>query len=171
MKRALIATGCLWLVILGGAVGIHEFTLRTGQTVLLKTQPVDPRDLFRGDYVILSYEISTLDLGTLGAGQITPTQGKDVYVTLRPEGQYHSARGIHAQRPSDGGVFLKGRVRSISGHMVRVEYGIESYFVPEGEGLVLEDAAGGSLEVSAAVDRFGNAAIKALLLDGKEVHF
>ena len=33
-------------------------TLTTGETILLRVVPVDPRDLFRGDYVILSYEIS-----------------------------------------------------------------------------------------------------------------
>ena len=31
--------------------------LRNGQEVLLKVEPIDPRDLLRGDYVRLGYEI------------------------------------------------------------------------------------------------------------------
>lgn len=30
--------------------GVREVTLRTGTEVVLQTVPVDPRDLFRGDY-------------------------------------------------------------------------------------------------------------------------
>ena len=37
-----------------GMVAIKQRTLITGTPVLLKTEPVDPRSLFRGDYVILS---------------------------------------------------------------------------------------------------------------------
>ena len=36
------------------------YTTATGTEILLKTAPVDPRDLFRGDYVTLSYEINTI---------------------------------------------------------------------------------------------------------------
>ena len=32
--------------------------LRDGREVLLKVEPVDPRDLLRGDYVVLTYEIT-----------------------------------------------------------------------------------------------------------------
>lgn len=42
--------------------------LREGTEVILQTQPVDPRDLLRGDYVVLRYDISQLPAGTL-AGQ------------------------------------------------------------------------------------------------------
>ena len=38
----------------------QEFVLRTGTQVTLQTAPIDPRDLFRGEYVVLRYEISTL---------------------------------------------------------------------------------------------------------------
>ncbi|MFM8289610.1 MAG: GDYXXLXY domain-containing protein, partial [Planctomycetaceae bacterium] len=31
----------------------------TGETIRLRVIPVDPRDLFRGDYLILSYDFTT----------------------------------------------------------------------------------------------------------------
>jgi uncharacterized membrane-anchored protein len=42
------------LVVLGGMIALHAAPLWFGETVLLKVEPVDPRGLMRGDYVILS---------------------------------------------------------------------------------------------------------------------
>ncbi len=171
MKRAILAVGVLWLVIMGGMVGIKEYTLRTGHGILLKTVPVDPRDLFRGDYVILSYDMSSLDLDKLGAAGATFSRGQTVYVLLGTDGGYSVATGVRSSRPSHEELFLKGHVLDVSGRTVRVEYGIESYFVPEGKGRALEHARGKNLDVRAAVDKQGHAVIKTLLLDGKEVRF
>ena len=49
-----------------------------------------------------------------------------------------------------------------------VRYGIERYFVRQGEGPKLEAAArSGKLAALVAVDKAGNAAIKGLIIDGK----
>ena len=171
MKRALLAVGALWLVILGGMAGMHEYTLRTGQEILLQTQPVDPRDLFRGDYVTLGYGISSLDMKKLGTAGEAFSAGQPIYVLLGQEGAYHVATGVQVSRPESRALFLKGRVSDVYGKTVRVEYGIESYFVPEGKGGELERARGKTLDVQASVDRTGRAVIKALLLDGRPVRF
>ena len=39
-------------------IALRAIPLLTGQTVLVKVVPVDPRELFRGDYVQLSYDFS-----------------------------------------------------------------------------------------------------------------
>ena len=171
MKRALFAVGVLWLAIIGGMVGIKEYTLQTGQEIFLKTVPVDPRDLFRGDYVILSYELSSLDLEKLGASSAAFSRGQEVYVLLGTQGRYSVATEVRSSRPSRKELFLKGQVLSVSGRTVRMEYGIESYFVPEGKGRTLERARGKNLDVRASVDKQGNAVIKTLLLDGQEILF
>ena len=72
MRRALLLVAALWLAILGGMVAINEHTLRTGREIVLKTVPVDPRDLFRGDYVTLRYDISRLQACCFTAGQNCP---------------------------------------------------------------------------------------------------
>jgi uncharacterized membrane-anchored protein len=42
-------------------IGYRHYWIETGEKIMLRVEPVDPRDLFRGDYVSLSYEISSLD--------------------------------------------------------------------------------------------------------------
>jgi uncharacterized membrane-anchored protein len=51
-----------------------------------------------------------------------------------------------------------------------VRYGLESYFVPQGEGKKIELMERARLEVVAAVAPSGQAAIKRLLIDGVPVY-
>jgi len=60
-ERPLLLIGAAaQIVVLAGMIGLHSLPLLRGKTVLLRVQPVDPRDIFRGDYVTLSYEFSRL---------------------------------------------------------------------------------------------------------------
>ena len=45
-----------------GTTARQEFVLARGRTILLETRPVDPRDLLRGDYLILRYKINDVPL-------------------------------------------------------------------------------------------------------------
>jgi uncharacterized membrane-anchored protein len=161
-QKIFLLLGVFWLVIIGGFVAIKEFTLRNG----LKTRPVDPRDLFRGDYVILSYDISRVNTG------ITENfkNGDKVYVALDIQKNYAVAVGAYATPPQDK-LFIKGVVIQSGANSLQVEYGIESYFVLEGKGTTLERRNGKSLEAKVMVDKSGTAIIKELLLDGKTVSF
>lgn len=160
--------------------------LRNGTEVRLKTVPVDPRDLFRGDYVVLAYPISMVETGPEGA---RPYQrGESVFVTLgRDEQGFARALGVSREWPKGGGeaVVIAGRVTSIggcainangqtdcnrSGSRLRIAYGLESYFVPQGEGKAIETTEKARIEVVAAVSPSGEAAIKRLLIDGKQVY-
>jgi uncharacterized membrane-anchored protein len=100
-------------------------------------------DLLYGDYVTLSYEISQLNPSLWkGEGEL-PKQGSRVYVLLKPVNGLYEATGIYAEKPAtapDESV-LKGRVRSSWTEEIRVEYGLEQYYVPEGTGKELEEAA------------------------------
>src|SRR5262249_38080129 len=77
---------------------------------------------------------------------------------------------LHQDNPSR--VVLKARVLwrepSQMPRFIMVRYGIESYFVRQGEGPKLEAMARNrKLAVLVAVDNAGNAAIKGLITDGK----
>jgi uncharacterized membrane-anchored protein len=50
-----LALQTAWLL---ATVATQEFALTHGKTILLETRRVDPRDLLRGDYLILNYKIS-----------------------------------------------------------------------------------------------------------------
>lgn len=47
----------LFVIVLASGVYMQEDLRRNGQQVILATIPVDPRDILRGDYADLAYEI------------------------------------------------------------------------------------------------------------------
>jgi len=178
------------LLLCGGLLALVESRagiLRNGTEVRLKTVPVDPRDLFRGDYVVLAYPISTVD-GVAGSGERAFQRGETVYVTLSPDTEgFARATGVARARPTVSGadVVMAGRVVATGlcalneagqadcaagAKRLRIAYGLESYFVPEGEGRRIETTPRARIEVVAAVSASGEAAIKRLLIDGKLVY-
>ncbi|MFH1259608.1 MAG: GDYXXLXY domain-containing protein [Elusimicrobiota bacterium] len=170
-NKLFVFIGVIWLIIIVGFIVTKEFTLRTGKQVLLKTVPVDPRDLFRGDYVVLRYEISSLDLNKISADNSSFQNGDKIYLALKEENGYGVPLKIYKNIRDDGKLYLKGTVKNVY-HVYHgyqnliVDYGIENYFVPEGKGKEIERYRGKRLEVKIAIDQFGNAAIKSLLMDG-----
>ena len=90
--------------------------LRNGQEVRLEIVPVDPRDLFRGDYVILDYQISSVDLPKDATSEFK--RGQKVFVTLRPdENGKARAVAISSERPAVSGadIVILGTVTAAIG--------------------------------------------------------
>lgn len=170
-KKSFIVIAVFWLIILLGMIGAKEFTMVTGKEVLLETEPVDPRDLFRGDYVILQYPISEIP------NLMSYHAGDTIYVNLEYEEPYWKYASVSDKRdPKPDQVAIKGKITNQRwGSGLRVEYGIESYFVPEGKGRHIErlrnQRGEEKVDVLVVVDRFGNAVIKDLLIDSKPVDF
>lgn len=171
-KNLFIIIGIFWLVIIGGFVAYKEFTLRTGNEVLLKTAPVDPRDLFRGDYVILRYEISTVTADLLSSQAIKFKENDTIYVSLEiGNNNVAEMTAVSRSKPEDGR-FIKGVIQDVSSNRLTVEYGIESYFVPEGEGREIEKSMrSGKVYSKVVIDDFGKAVLKSLVIDDQEVVF
>ena len=65
MRGKFVLLILLQALILAGMIGYRYYWVETGEKIFLRVSPVDPRDLFRGDYVSLSYDISNLDLDQL----------------------------------------------------------------------------------------------------------
>ena len=92
----------------------REWILAKGQTVFLRTAPIDPRDIFRGDFVRLNYEISTLSGDEL-ADNFPDTRDnrrhKKIYVplTLNERGLANPANATDIQPES--GLYLRGRIQ------------------------------------------------------------
>ena len=165
----LLAIGVLLqFVILLGMTVRHAAPLVFGNTLLLRVVPVDPRDLFRGDYVILSYDFSRRGGDVEGlSGQSYHNrrdwQGQTVYVSLVPEddGVHWRTDKISINRPATG-TYLQG---TISGWN-RIECGIESYFVQEGTGLDYERAIRNrKLSAEVAVTADGQATLSGLRIE------
>ena len=61
MRKTFIVVAVLMqILVLVYMAGEREYILRNGKIIYLRTAPIDPRDLFRGDYVRLNYEISRI---------------------------------------------------------------------------------------------------------------
>lgn len=164
-KKLFLGTGIFWLALLCAFIGFKEHTLRTGTEVLLKLRPVDPRDLFRGDYVILSYDISELDK----ADDHGFRENETVFTRLQLTGGIAEFAGASGTRPADG-LFIAGKITAVNNNRATVIYGIESYFVPEGAGLEIERSRRDIL-AKIVIDSAGRGVVKALVEDGKELTF
>ncbi len=165
----------LWFFAVAFYTVYKEYNLRHGTTVMLKVVPVDPRDLFRGDYVILDYEISRPKEGQRVLGpygnyiEDEPLHNNDtVYVELIKDGSYHKGGNIYKSRPKKG-LFIKGTAKNKSsffgfgGSNFTIIYGIESFFVQESKGLEIEKSRDkNDIAVEVAINSLGTATIKKL---------
>lgn len=149
--------------------------LKSGREITLPIVPVDPRDLFRGEYVRLGYDVSRVPVRLLEGPAPRPNQAFYVLIEKGTDGRWAPVK-ISRAMPQDASperIALKARARhgwpsTASGDAaVAVRYGIESYFVPEGQGPRLEALARDKkMATLIAVDAGGNAAIKGLIIDG-----
>lgn len=164
----LIVVVAMQVLILLSVIAFKQYTVWTGETVLLKTAPIDPRDPLRGDYVTVLYEISRLDSRELAGDAYVYGEA---FVELR-EGDdgYWEAVAIHEERERafDGTVLIKGAVKSqyFDGRatVYDIEYGIEDVFIEEGSGVDLPVGADADVGVEVKVDRFGNAVAREIVV-------
>lgn len=176
---AALAVAVLQIGFLSWIIAGRASVLRNGQEILLKVEPVDPRDLLRGDYVRLGYEIATIPAAILQP----PPAGEGVYgdrpvwvlVTKGADGVFGATaasfdRAALAASGPDSAV-LAGTASGIpaTGAPALVTYGMERFYLPEGEGLQIEqDMRERPFFVVAAVAGNGTAQIKRFL-DGETV--
>lgn len=248
-------------------IGSNAHILKTGTKVLLETVPVDPHDIFRGEYARLGYKISTVELPESSSLK----EGSIVYVSLIKGNKFWTVGNVSLEKhPANAasGVMIVGRIRNIRSSIMinlgefsdasdsgwikenpaalsqiesieewrhrtkyregeklfipfaqsrdgewrahwhdteysadaarknlarrkgkcvivsaivlsirnektaTVEYGIESYYVPEGKARELERLRPPSvLSVEACIDKYGNSAIKRLLINDLPVGY
>ena len=126
--------------------------------ILLKTTPLNSKDILKGDYVQLKYDISTLNLNKLHAND-NFTKNENIYVILEKDsdGTYKAvAISKGPERPERSKKFIQGTIINIMpNHNIDVEYGIESYFIKEGKDNVTETARNGE-NLKVQVDLYPN---------------
>ena len=160
-RRTLFLIGLLLeLIAIFGLFVPYEMIRNSGTPITLKTVPVDPRSVFRGDYVVLAYEA--------GAGMpITDEYGKPVYIILEQKGEIFERMRIADAKPDlkPGQVCLQGRRE----YNRAVFPDIAQYFVEEGTGREIEEATRWHrLLVDAIVDENCRAVLSGVRL-GQEV--
>jgi len=161
----------------------------------LKLVPVDPRDFFRGDYVILNYEISLVKNYDYFGPDLK--QGDKVYVNLYQNNygskipelvfSYISENEPYFNENDPSSFFLKATVKyaykmpeqnqsfdqfgvnSGSNNQyseIGLDYGLEQLFIPEGSGRNLSLENKSSFGII-KIDPKGNARVDRLEIDGK----
>ena len=171
-KKLAIVVG-IQLLVLFSVIGFKQYTIWTGETVLLKVQPIDPRDPIRGDYATVRYEISSIAPDEVVWDEDAPRCCEaPVYVELqRQDDGYWTAIAVHGGRDHtrDGTELIKGEVQdtyAMGSQPMQITYGIEDIFVPEGSGSQLPTGSDHTIAVAVKVDRFGNAVPRYFVVDG-----
>lgn len=163
-EKIVLAFSLLFMLgTLAGMIIPQTLSFRDAVKITVETEPLDPRSMFRGDYVILNYSFSRTvstrwqngkEIKVFDTSEITSYpagNGSSGYVSKVPFEvftilKYNSAEKIWKPikmccvRPeslSEGEVVIKGRTKKY-GYNIR--YGIEQYFVQEGSGRRIERA-------------------------------
>ena len=156
---AFVQVGILVLLTLRGVLGLVG-----GTQVRLQTAPLDPRDFFRGDHVVLTYQVSRVPRRAFTNEDEYPSyRGQQVYVRLVENPRTKLWQIESAGAYPQGGVEMVGNVVSRRRDELQLEYGIESYFVEENTGRELEARARrGRVVARIHVSPNGSAAIESI---------
>lgn len=186
-KRLIVSALALALVqiaFLGWIIAGRAAILRDGTEVLLKVEPVDPRDLLRGDYVFLSYEISRIPVKLIANIPADRALSRDETLVVRlkqdTDGYWRPLAAWLKKAPTPpaagevdiaGHIFPGWNFATDPEAMVSPDYGIERFYLPEGEGREIErDMRARPFGIRAAIAKDGTAQIKALV-DGDRTLF
>lgn len=170
---AIVLAQVLWVV---ATATTQEIAFERGQRVLLATKPVDPRDMLRGDYLTLRFDISDVPRDKVRGDIPAESVGKKIYVALAPAGKYHQIEfaSFAAIPATTGRVIMRGTIddrfawtRNQQGgngaaKPLQVMYGLERYYVPEGTGNPL-----GELTAEVSVSAGGEPLLREVYSDGK----
>jgi len=155
---ALIVVICLVLIVLLSFILYNQWPFMTGKKLILATQPVDPFDPFRGQYMEINYEISRIsDVEGF-------REGDSVYVLLKEDEQGIWRKESVSKSKPDKGDFIKGKVTSVYENNIIVEYGIEQFFFERNAKIPTRN-----ITVEVRVANSGRAKLVQLLHNGKPI--
>jgi uncharacterized membrane-anchored protein len=160
-------------IVILSIIAVKYFTIFFGKEILLENRPIDPRDLFRGDYVDLRYEISTIDLNEIPHDNDF-SYGDKIYASLSKKKKFWTIDSVSHSKPAldEDHVCMKGKVESVYDDRVFIDWGIETYFVPEGEGWQIErQENAGNVSAVVSVDFTCSSVLRQLLINDRLVRF
>ena len=159
----------------------HEQVLREGEVFKFHTAPVDPRDPFRGEYVVLSYAEEQREIpGTEGPH----TEGETVYAVLHTVNDSATVIDeVMRTAPMDGRPYVRCTVAwqpDPEATTVRVDLPFDRFYLEEGDGWRTEELLRPGWENGERVDTLpayalvrvkeGNAVIEDLVVGGRSIH-
>ncbi len=137
-------------------------TLAFGKTVVLKCHTYDPRDMLKGDYVAITYDVGkNVHLEKFKAGETA-------YLTLKKHSPYWEPVAASLNMPKSlnkDEAAMKVIVNGTSADR-QITTGIEKYYMPEG---AARNVNSDGLIAEVALSNDGMPVFKRLLSDGKDV--
>jgi uncharacterized membrane-anchored protein len=170
-RSLLLAAALLQVATIGWMVWRHHQPAAYGERIVLRCLFVDPRDLLKGDYVIINYDFPSDPEGKrlVGSYNLAYPHAKitsrwqiptdtTVYVPLKRQADgFGKADEPTFVQPSEG-LYLRGLTRDS-----RLRFGIEAFYVKEGEGKKWEDLSrNGELAAEIGVLTDGRAGLVSL---------
>ncbi|MFQ2074104.1 GDYXXLXY domain-containing protein [Aeromonas veronii] len=142
-QLALLLSGLAILAGINATVWRYEHAMSSGEVVLLRLAPVDPRSLMQGDYMRLNYEIAR-ELTSRDA-RATQNKGSDTLV-IRLDA--HQVASLVADGKPDR---LASDERLLQVHQSERQWqiGPDAYFFEEGSGEQYEAARYGEFRLQA----------------------
>lgn len=188
------AAGAVCLLVLAAMMVLHAWPLWTGQVVTLPVSLSQARDPFRGERLTIVPSGGRVLVG--GPGTAAPAAG---VVVLPPSGGWWTrvpadtgsrrralrGRSVYLQlaaadrdyrpvsigeAPVSGFTNLKGRIRRVEDDgALDVDYGIDSYYMEEGQPARFAEAlkSGADVRMQVAIARSGRARIKVVTVNGQ----
>ncbi len=161
VKKLFIIIAILFQIISVASIAISkESILLSGKKITLQTAPVDPRDIFKGDYVKLKFSLSSIPFHQLvqEIKKYGLKKGQKVYLTITIDKYGLGQAEKLFLNPPEHKVYLTGYVTSHwpyknykpdseddcdkNKQPVSVKFGIEQYYVEQGKGKIIESILG-----------------------------
>ena len=142
------------ILILMGLLYKPLLAFTVGETITVKTVPVDPRDLLYGDYVYLELDINNVREDKLSEelkAKIAKVEQDDgifagarvitVYAVLEEGEDAYTVQSVSSQKP-ESGIYLKGKINSgytiVNRTYYYIDYDLNRFYVEENTGRELE---------------------------------
>lgn len=140
-KKTFLLAVIIPLLILLAMTIKPQATVLFGQEIVLETKAFDPTDLFRGDYVAVSFAISNIPKSKVTL-PIDKVSNKNLYVSLKPEGKYYVVDQVSENKPKQG-IYLRGKFQEMYNQNnepeeYSVDYSLDKYFLEQGSGIDLQ---------------------------------
>ncbi|EKE29025.1 MAG: putative membrane protein [uncultured bacterium (gcode 4)] len=153
-RRLIIWLVSFWIIAVLGFVGYMESVKLYWQILIVKVEPVDPRDLLRWDYVTLGFPFSRPDIDIPSSGSLYAE------FTKWTDNRLIKINWYTTNMPSSG-VAIRWDIINW-----RLDYWIEKFFVPETRWLEIENAIRTkNVEAEIAIDKSWRSIIKNILID------
>jgi uncharacterized membrane-anchored protein len=148
-SKQLIVACAVPMMILLGMTATPLYTLVKGEEIILQTVPVDPSDVFRGDYVTLQYAAEEIPRDLVEQDVITKIESGEydltVYVLLEKKNGIHTPVKVSLHKPKEG-IYLKGKLEYLGSNneqksVAYLNYSLDKYFLEDNTGLDWEEAS------------------------------